>query len=161
MPNPLMRRDPAIPISAMIPAARTGPMPGSASRSSTTRIRAMASSVVPEEISSAMLTSPRLSRSLAAARTARAFAALSKASERSCGVSSFRPTAKPLSDRICDSRHAKLILNLPAGGGLRNEAPANHSARRVSSVSWVAARNAALVGPAARMPRLDVASTVG
>ena len=49
----------------MMAAARTRPIPGSASSSSTILIRAIASSVSPALSTSAMVSSPVLSRSLA------------------------------------------------------------------------------------------------
>lgn len=73
-------------------AARTGPTPGTASRSSETRMRARASSVCADLISRAMLSSPVLSCSFAKARLARALAAFSKASERSSADKAFNVT---------------------------------------------------------------------
>ena len=54
-----------MPSWSMMAAARTRPIPGRASSSSTILIRAMASSVSPELMTSAMVSSPDLSRSLA------------------------------------------------------------------------------------------------
>ena len=59
----------------MIAAARTRPIPGRASSSSTILRRAMASSVSAELMTLAMVSSPVLRRSLASALVARAAAA--------------------------------------------------------------------------------------
>ncbi|MCY1383160.1 hypothetical protein D9M69_712560 [compost metagenome] len=84
-----------MPTASMIAAARTLPMPGRASRSSETRMRAIASSVPPESSTSAMVRSPDLSRSLAVALDALAAAAFFSASARSWADKGRKVTVIP------------------------------------------------------------------